>query len=157
MTEPVIVHSTFVIERSYPHGVDRVFGAFSDPARKRRWYVDGAGNEVTDYELDFREGGFERSRYRMGEKTPLPGMEMGSDVAFQDIQPNRRIVFCQTMSMAGRRFSAALVTLEFLPAGDATILTCTHQGAFFEGSDGPEMREQGWRGLLDRLDRALQA
>ena len=33
----------------------------------------------------------------------------------------------------------------------------THQGAFFEGADGPEMREAGWRKLLDQLatDMAL--
>jgi hypothetical protein len=28
---------------------------------------------------------------------------------------------------------------------------CTHQGAFFEGADGPEMREHGWRTLFDKL------
>lgn len=155
MTEPTVVHSTFVIERNYALAPERVFAAFSDPAMKRRWYADGGDHEVTHYELDFREGGFERSRYLMGERTPMPGKEMGSDVIYDDIQPNRRIVFSQTMSMANRRFSAALITLEFLGADNGTRLVCTHQGAFFEHSDGPAMREGGWRTLFDRLDQAL--
>jgi hypothetical protein len=38
-----------------------------------------------------------------------------------------------------------------LPSEAGTDLIFTHQGAFFEGADGPEMREAGWRKLLDRL------
>jgi uncharacterized protein YndB with AHSA1/START domain len=157
VTEPTVIHSTFVIERSFDLSPEKIFAAFSEPSAKRRWYADGGGHEVTDFELDFREGGFERSRYRMGDKTPMPGAEMGSDVVYDDIQPNRRIVFSQTMSMAGRRFSAALITFEFLERDGGTTLVCTHQGAFFEHADGPQMREHGWQTLLDRLGRALAA
>ena len=31
----------------------------------------------------------------------------------------------------------------------------THQAAFFEGADGPQIREAGWRKLLDRLAKGL--
>jgi hypothetical protein len=31
----------------------------------------------------------------------------------------------------------------------------THQAAFFEGADGPQMREHGWRYLLDAVSGAL--
>jgi len=56
------------------------------------------------------------------------------------------------MTFAERRISASLVTIELLPAEKGTLLICTHQGAFFEGADGPEMRQDGWRKLLDRLE-----
>ena len=59
------------------------------------------------------------------------------------------------MSLGDHRFSASLVTIEFVPTEKGTDLICTHQGAFFEGSDGPEMREAGWRKLLDQLDGEL--
>ena len=59
------------------------------------------------------------------------------------------------MSLGGRRISSSLVTIELLPTDKGTDLICTHQGAFFEGSDGPEMREGGWRKLLERLDKDL--
>jgi hypothetical protein len=55
------------------------------------------------------------------------------------------------MSIGERRISASLGTVEFLPSGTGTDLILTHQGAFFEGADGPEMREEGWRKLLERL------
>ena len=31
----------------------------------------------------------------------------------------------------------------------------TEQAAFFEGADGPQMREDGWRKLLDQLAAEL--
>ena len=42
-----------------------------------------------------------------------------------------------------------------MESGDATVLILTHQGAFFEGSDGPQMRKGGWEHLLDRLGASL--
>jgi uncharacterized protein YndB with AHSA1/START domain len=59
------------------------------------------------------------------------------------------------MDLADRRISATLVTFEFLPTDKGTDLICTHQGTFFEGADGPEMRQQGWQTLFDRLEKAL--
>jgi hypothetical protein len=47
------------------------------------------------------------------------------------------------------------VTVEFLPTDQGTDLICTHQGAFFEGADGPQIRESGWRTLLERLATEL--
>jgi uncharacterized protein YndB with AHSA1/START domain len=70
--------------------------------------------------------------------------------------PERRIVFAYTVAVEEHRISASLVTVEFLGAkGGGTILIFTEQAAFFEGADGPEMREQGWRTTLAWLDRVL--
>jgi hypothetical protein len=55
------------------------------------------------------------------------------------------------MAIDGKCISASLATVEFLPSEDGTDVIFTHQGAFFEGSDGPQMREAGWRKLLSRL------
>jgi uncharacterized protein YndB with AHSA1/START domain len=44
-----------------------------------------------------------------------------------------------------------LVTFELAPSEAGTDLLFTHQGAFFEGADGPKMREEGWREILDQL------
>jgi uncharacterized protein YndB with AHSA1/START domain len=41
MSTPSIVHSTFVVERTYPASGARVFAAFSNPAIKRRWFAEG--------------------------------------------------------------------------------------------------------------------
>ncbi len=153
--EQSAIHSTFVIERSYPKPVESVFAAFADAAKKRRWFGEGDHHDIEEFEMDFRVGGSERARYRFREGTPFPGVALTNDGRYQDIVPNRRIVSASTMILGDRRISASLVTIELLPTDQGTDLICTHQGAFFEGADGPQMREAGWRALFDRLAKQL--
>ena len=150
-----VVHSTFVIERSYPKKPERVFSAFANGPQKSRWFFTGRSSELEKYELDFREGGSEHAQMRFNDRSPFPGVPMITDTTFLDITPNRRIVTCSTMTIGENRVSVALVTFELLPTDKGTDLICTHQGAFFEGSGGPEMREEGWRKLFENLDKEL--
>jgi uncharacterized protein YndB with AHSA1/START domain len=149
------VHNTFVIERNYPVTPERVFAAFADPAKKRRWFADSAAHQVEKFEMDFRVGGAERSRYSYQEGSPIPGGIITSDGWYLDIVPNGRIVLAHTMAFGDQPFSASMVTFEFVPAEHGTDLKLTHQVAFFEGADGPQMREAGWRSLLERLATEL--
>ncbi|MES2219994.1 MAG: SRPBCC family protein [Acidobacteriota bacterium] len=153
--DPSVIHSTFVIERNYSKSPDRVFSAFSNAPQKRRWFFEGGKTEVEKYELDFREGGSEHAHMRFKEGSPFPGVAMVTDSQYLDITPNQRIVIASTMSIGEKRVSAALVTFEFLAGEKGTDLICTHQGAFFEGSGGPEMREEGWRKIFEKLDKEM--
>jgi uncharacterized protein YndB with AHSA1/START domain len=155
MEERSVTHHTFVIERSYPSTPERVFGAFADPAKKRRWFAEGKSHHVEEFEMDFRVGGSERARYRFKEGTPLAGAWLTHEGSVQDIVPNRRIVIASTMAVGDRRISSSLATAEFLPTEKGTDLIFTHQAAFFEGSDGPKMREEGWRKLFEQLSNEL--
>jgi uncharacterized protein YndB with AHSA1/START domain len=151
MPEQSVIHNTFVVERTYPKNPEQVFNAFADPAKKSRWFAPGVHHEVENFEMDFRTGGAEHLRYRFKEGSPFPGSIITNEGAFCDIVPNRRIVISSTMALDDRRISVSLVTLEFMPTGQGTDLVCTHQGVFFEGSDGPQIREAGWRSLFDKL------
>jgi len=133
-----------------------VFAAFSDPAKKRRWFAEGERHDIEEFEMDFRVGGVERLRYRFKEGTPFQGVASTNEGSYLDIVPNRCVVTASTMALGSKRISASLVTFEFLPTEKGTDLICTHQGAFFEGSDGPQMREAGWRKLLDQLATELK-
>ena len=155
MKEPSVIHNTFVIERSFAKPVERVFAAFADSGKKRRWFADSDSHEIEVFEMDFRVGGVERTRYRFKENTQFQGVELSTEGSFQDIVPNERIVTASLMTFGGKRISATLVTIELLPTETGTDLICTHQGAFFEGSGGPQLREQGWRTLFERLAKAL--
>jgi uncharacterized protein YndB with AHSA1/START domain len=151
-----VTHSTFTIERSYPVPADRVFAAFADPAKKRRWFAEAEKRKAEQFEMDFRVGGKERTQVRMGPDTPFPGVVMTNHTTYQDIDPGRRIVFAYTMSVGEQRISASLVTVEFAASGAGTALLFTEQGAFLEMSDGPTMRQQGWNHILDGLDAEVK-
>ena len=155
MDEPTVVHSTFVVERSFSKPPETVFAAFADPAKMRRWFGEGDNHDVEEFTLDFRVGGVEKLQYRFKEGTPFPGVAITREGRYQEIVPNKRIVTASTMDLGGKRISASQVTVELLPTEQGTDLICTHQGAFFEGADGPQMREAGWRKLLDKLAREL--
>jgi uncharacterized protein YndB with AHSA1/START domain len=61
------------------------------------------------------------------------------------------------MSAGDHRFSSSQATVELLPTEKGTDLIFTEQGAYFEGSDGPQMREGGWRELLKQLETELSS
>ena len=156
MEQPMAVHSTFVVERSFPKPPEIVFAAFSDPAKMRRWYGEGDGHSVEEFTSDFRVGGVQTLRYRLKEGTPVAGMIIDNEGRFQEIQPNERIVTASTMDLSGKRILASQVTIELLPDGDGTDLVLTHQGAFFQSGLTPEMLEAGWRALLEKLAQELE-
>ena len=156
MSERSVTHATFVIERSYPTPPQRVFAAFSDPMKKRRWFAGGEGKQVDAFEMDFRVGGKEMMTVRLPETTPFPDVPCTNDTTYQDIEGESRIVIAYTMTLGGRRISASLATFEFLAVEKGTKLVFTEQAAFFEGADGPQMREEGWRHLLDSLGTELE-
>ena len=150
-----VVHATFRLEKTYPHPVAKVFAAFADPKTKARWYGRAPGADDGGLDMDFRVGGHERMQYAMGDNTPFPGAIMSTDGLYLDIIPGSRIVTGSNMAMNGTPFSGSLLCFEFEADGDGTRLTVTHDGAFFENADGPQMREHGWNTLLDRLGQAL--
>ncbi len=142
-------HGTFVVERTYQASPERVFRAWADPERKRRWFAEGEGFTVESFELDFRVGGIERSRF-----TPAGGPPLANDTYYHDIIDGRRIVFSYAMTIRDYRMSVSLATVELEPNGSGgTLLRYTEQGAYFEHADGPDIREQGWGSLLDALER----
>jgi uncharacterized protein YndB with AHSA1/START domain len=155
MEERSVTHGTFVIERSYPNTPERVFAAFADPGKKRRWFAGGEGSEMEEFEMNFRVGGTERTMRRMGPATPFPGVALTNETYYEDIVPNRRVVFAYTMLLGDRRISASLATVEFVRTEKGTDLIFTDQGAYFESGDGPKMREGGWSKLLEGLTKEL--
>jgi uncharacterized protein YndB with AHSA1/START domain len=156
MTDPAVTHATFTVERSYKVPSDRVFAALSDPAIKRTWFAQSDHHELVAFDSDFRAGGVQRLHYKFGDQSPFPGADLTDEGVFQAIVPGSRIVTTSTMAIAGQPMSVSLTTYELLPTDTGTDLICTNQIAFFENSDGPVMRERGWRVLLDKLGKLLE-
>jgi uncharacterized protein YndB with AHSA1/START domain len=154
MPDSTVVHSTFVIDRAYPQTPGRVFAAFAQPARKRRWYAEGE-HEIQEFEMEFRVDGAERFRYRFKEGHPIAGSEIANESTYQDITPENRIVTTTRMSLNGKPILVAVLTLEFVPSTTGTNLVFTNQGTYIEWPDGPAMIEHGWRALFTRLEKEL--
>jgi uncharacterized protein YndB with AHSA1/START domain len=152
MSAPPIIHKSFSIERTYPAPPGRVFRAFTDPVKKRRWFAEGEGFNVDAYTLDFQVGGFERCRFRFGDGPPVT-----MDAVYLDILADERIVFGYSMTVGGAPMSSSLGTLEFVASGTGTLLRMTEHTAFVDGNDGSESRREGSLGLLEALAKELEA
>ena len=158
MTTPLAQHATFTLDRIFDAPVARVYAAFSTEAGKARWF--SGPNEKWDTvrrEFDFRVGGREHlsGRWRAG-MAPRADFSVSSfDACYFDILPERRIVYAYDMHLDERHISVSLATLEFTAAGARTRLKLTEQGVFLDGYDDAGKREEGTRGLLDKLAASL--
>ena len=159
MSEPKVVHSTFVVQRSLSKPVETVFAALSKPEKVKQWFAEGEGHDLLEFNLNFAEGGTQRLVYRMKQGTPVAGMVIENEARFQEIVPNDRVVMVTTMKFEGKRILASQITFELVASPKGTDLICTHQGAYFDG-DPMQMSmrlEEGWKGLMDRLRKILEA
>jgi uncharacterized protein YndB with AHSA1/START domain len=150
-------HGSFTIERKYPQSIERVYRAFSDPQRKKKWFAEGKGFELETFEMDFRVGGGEYSRFKARHE-PVAGWVFTNRTTYFDIVDGKRIVLCYSMANGDKVFSVSLLTVELSPieAGGTNVIL-TEQGAFFEGADGLQIREAGYNGLLASLGAFLDA
>jgi uncharacterized protein YndB with AHSA1/START domain len=151
MSERSVEHATFAVDRTYETSPARAFAAWSDPAAKARWFGPPEDQGKGRFELDFRVGGRE-----VNSGTAPDGSLYTFDAVYQDIVPDERIVYSYDMHLDETRISVSLATVEFKPDGDGTRLIFTEQGAFLDGHDTPDQREQGTGSLLDALGEELR-
>jgi uncharacterized protein YndB with AHSA1/START domain len=102
------------------------------------------------HKLDFRVGGREVNHARN------PG---GQDISFEshyhDIVADQRIAYTSTLSVADTVVTVSLTTVELTPEGDSARLVLTEHGAFLDGHEQPDWREQGTGQWLDALGADL--
>lgn len=157
--KPELAHGTFTIERRFDATPERVFRAYSDPAAFRRWFVDGEGWTIHDWENDFRVGGRASGSFRFGGEQNETWF---NDTEYLDIVENGRIILTYVMGrvVGGQkeRASATLATTELVADGSGTRLIYTEQGAYFGGDPKAEIagREEGCTEMLGKLAAELR-
>lgn len=139
-----ITHDTFVIKRNFKTSPERVFAAWADPVVKARWFWKQPDK------FEFRVGGREIIR------GSSPDGSWIFDAEYQEIIPNRRIVFSHTWDLNQTRVSSSLTTIELQPVSIGTKIIYTEQSVFYDGRD-PVFRqnERGTMNMLDNLGYEL--
>ena len=152
MTERVVQHANFTIERSYEFTPGEVFAAFASAEAKGRWLFAPDEAPKDGDRFDFRVGG--RDHFTVKEPN---GPTHIYDALYYDIVPDQRIIYSYEMYADDARISVSIATVELTPVEAGTRLTFTEQGAYLDGKDTPEQREHGTGEVLDDFGRALRA
>jgi uncharacterized protein YndB with AHSA1/START domain len=112
-------------ERSYPHPVDHVWRAVTEPAQLARWFP-------TTVEADLREGGEMTFTFPGGELEPIDGRVLL-------LEPQRRFAF---------RWGDEEIRIELEPDAGGCRLRFTH---LISSADAAARNAAGWHVCLDRL------
>jgi uncharacterized protein YndB with AHSA1/START domain len=143
-----VEHATFVVERVYPVARNRVYAARSSKEQKAKWFGDPS-TPPTHWDFDFREGG------REYESSVFEGETHTFDAVYLDIVENERITWSYNLYVGEVKLSSSLTVVELTTVPEGTKLTFTETGAFFDGHEKPELREQGTGWILDALGNSL--
>jgi uncharacterized protein YndB with AHSA1/START domain len=137
---------SLAIRRELRAPPESCFRAWTSPEALKRWFGPGA-NEVVRAETDPRVGG----RYRVVLRAP-DGEEHEVSGEFREVVANRKLVFTWAWRSTPERQS--LVTVEFVPAGEVTALTLTHEQ--FADDAARDRHRHGWTGSLDALAAVVE-
>ena len=136
---------SLTIKRRFKAPPARVFSAWTDPEKIKRWFGPGAVR-CTHAEFDLRVGG----KYMIAAASP-DGEKHEVGGTLREIVPDAKLVYTWAWFSTPERES--LVTVLFKPDGDGTLLTLTHE-RFFDG-DARDRHQNGWNGALDKLEKYI--
>jgi uncharacterized protein YndB with AHSA1/START domain len=136
---------SLTIKRRFKVPPAKVFAAWTDPEKIKRWFGPGQA-QCTQAEFEPRVGG------KVTIVAVSPGGETHRvDGVVREFVENRKVVYTWAWYSTPERES--LVTAEFKPDGDGTLLTLTHEQFFDE--DARDRHNNGWNGALDKLEKFL--
>ena len=134
------------ITRHYPVGCDKVWRAWTEPQALSAWFGPGEPHSVLLAELDVREGGRYRVRFRTqdGEQHEVAGV-------YRKVVPGRLLEFSWAWHTTPERVSRVRVELRPVPGGTELDFL---QDRFFDRAarDG---HERGWTATLAKLEAWL--
>ena len=130
MATQTAVKPSLTIKRRLKAAPAKVFAAWTEPEKIKRWFGP-AGAECTHAEFDLRVGG----------KFTIVATGSGGEThqvlgVMREVIPDAKLVY--TWAWASTPERESLVTVEFKPEGDGTLLTLTHAQFFDEDArDAP--------------------
>ena len=119
----------------------KVWAAITRPEQMLQWWGPDAGPTLKA-EADVRPGGRFSVVFRL-----LNGEEHNPTGIYQEVIPEKKLVF--TWDLPGTPERESLVTFRLEPFDSGTVLTLTHE--HLPDAEARASHEQGWSGLLDKL------
>jgi uncharacterized protein YndB with AHSA1/START domain len=146
--EPIEGRSLVRFERRYPHPVERVWAALTEPEQLQQWFGEG------DIRLELVEGG----RYDVVTTGPDELVAAMVEFGSGDAALERHDIVLQVdpPRLLEHTFygEASVVRWELQPDGDGCLLRLTHTMGAPVGPDSPKALA-GWHTLLDLLEPLL--
>ena len=137
---------TVQVIRKFAASPERVFDAWLDPSRARRFLFTAPGGEIVRCDIDARVGGAFTIVDRRGAEDIVHTGE------YLEIVRPRRLAF--TFFVERYSVRPDRVTIDIVPAGEGCELTLTHE----MGPDAAQYENQtreGWTMILDGLAAAV--
>lgn len=142
--------STFTVERTFAASAARVFGAWSNAEKKRKWSSCHTDWALPEHRLDFRVDGVEDTLMRAPDGTVIT-----VKTRYLDIVPDERIVYSYVMSANDARVNVSLVTVTFASSGEKTKMTYSEHIVFLDGHGDVEERREGTEKGVARIEEVL--
>jgi uncharacterized protein YndB with AHSA1/START domain len=143
MSTQTVTKPSLTIKRRLRAPPAKVFAAWSDPEKVKRWMGPGEGKALS-VECDLRVGG----RYRWVMQSADGEVHDVSGV-YREVIADEKLVFTWAWKTTPERES--LVTVQLKPDGDGTLLTLTHEQFFDEAAR--DRHQYGWNGALDKMEK----
>ena len=124
---------------------EAVFRAWTDPELVPSWHGP-RGGRILGFERDLVEGGAFTLRMEVA-----GGNTYHVFGTYREVDFPRRLVYTWDLEEAEDWVGETLVTVEFLPEGEATRVVITHEG--FPTTEDTEGPRGGWAGCLEALER----
>jgi uncharacterized protein YndB with AHSA1/START domain len=143
MSTATAVKPCLTIERRFNATPAKVFAAWTDPEKVKRWIGPGE-IKVLHVKTDPHNGGHFRwiMQAPSGEQHDVSGV-------YREVIPNEKLVFTWAWKTTPERES--LVTLTFKSDGDGTLFTMTHEQFFDE--DARDRHQMGWDSAMLKLEK----
>ena len=136
------------VSRRFAASAERVFDAWIDPRKARRWLFSTPAGEIVRAETDPRVGGTFVFVDRRDSDTGKEDIEHVGE--YLEVDRPRRLVFTFAVPRYSKEFT--IVTVDIVPAGTGCELTLTHERVLPEWAS---KTEEGWTTLLGRLAEEL--
>ena len=131
---------SLTVQKRIPAPASRVYNAWLDPKMLAKFMLAAPDMTIPDATTDPRKGGRFNILMRMGAN------DLPHGGTYLDLQPHSRIVFTWESPYS---VDGSTVTLDFVPDGDGTMVTLTHQR--FATENSRDNHKAGWTAILANL------